>query len=215
MNQLFLGTATLCLLPALVEVADAHGEEPWVGVQPLAWTNRVIGRAFAVPFPNVAREVSIDGQACIAGSSFGFDVRDGEMFDMDERVRVDVKFYNPPIGTEVVLNYDRSDRNPFGTSSVRFSGKSSRFVRRTFVLNHARFANLGFNGSDLTIDVPYNGGSSNPDITVSIKRSHTTSIDPRQGQVAIVILDEFCRPTPARREFTTRPVVYLCQAPMP
>jgi hypothetical protein len=179
--------------------AHAHGDAPWGG-QPLPWTNRQIDRAIVV-YGN-GQVLSAGGRRCLTGQNLAFDVLDTYAFDIDETVWVDVELYDPPAGAEVQLTYDRADHAPQGSASLRSSGsESSHTHRQSFALVHARFANLGFNGTDLALHMLHGEGAPTSAITIcaiSIRRSYATPMARAAGELAIEVVDENARPTPAR-----------------
>jgi hypothetical protein len=142
-----------------------------------------------------------------------FNVRDESAFDIDESVQLEFLFYGRDIPERVTLTYDRAEAAPAMSSGVAndpaaietidlSAGEPSPWQTRTVELEHARFANRGFGGTDVPLSTSptYEADASGQHFKVTpheftvcaiqVKRSYTTPIPSQFGDVSVQVLDE-------------------------
>ncbi|MBI4166189.1 MAG: CehA/McbA family metallohydrolase [Acidobacteria bacterium] len=186
----------ICILLSAIPIctAHAHGVGPWG--RPLDWHTSQIDQVIA--FKSRGQKVSVEGRDCITGGYLNFKVSDEYAFDIDETVWLDVEFNLGPADSKLSVTYDRNDTaSPTGedTKQLQLPKRiNSQWYRQSILLERARFANLGFEGSDFAI-------SSEGQYTIcniSLRRSYTTPVRTVFGWTAIEVVDENGQPTPAR-----------------
>lgn len=191
---------SICLSLVAIPICavHAHGVGPWG--RPLDWHSDQIDQAITfLAGPLRGQKVSVEGKDCFTGNFIGFKVNDEYAFDIDETVWLDVQFYLGSAATDLRVRYDRNE----GVSSGEDADKqlrlpevsNTRWYTQSIPLEHARFANLGFEGSDLAISswtTPFTVCS------LSFRRSYTTPVSKVFGWAAVEIADENDQPTPVR-----------------
>jgi hypothetical protein len=181
-----LGLAALLPLQA-----GAHGNEARM-VEFLDWKS----------FPNVTRAFGtnrssfdgtanswfrpqireIEGDSCVVGELFGFDVDNRYAFDIDEPVELTLKVasqYTAPF----VVGWDRNGGTGSGTTQKIATDSTQTFQEIKVTLDRARFAGQGTQGSDFAIGAP--GGMALCDLKVV--RSNQTVAPAAAGQFELTI----------------------------
>lgn len=197
---------TCLLLSILFAVpAEGHGLGP-MGAEPLAWQSEQISGVVGGGLPTETHPhvVQVGDRTCVAGWWLNFNVRDEFAFDIDETVELQIEFYTSPDAGEVVLAYDRNDGatlfNIFidseltKTIDLKTQGES-RWQKKAVLLERARFANLGFAGTDFSL---MEWGKEFTVCGITLRRSYTTPLRANLGVVNINVFDAAGRPTPAR-----------------
>ncbi len=159
---------------------------------------------YALPRKGLPKLEEIEGQACMVGSFFAFDVDDGFAFDIDEEVELEITV-DARATKGLIYSYDKNGMGE--ATSIEFSSQTEgRLHRERIRLERARFANRGMGGSDIAVVATgamfgIDEGDTNT-ITVcsiALKRSHETPVPTEFGDVEITVLDETtATPTPAR-----------------
>jgi len=200
------GFISFLLLTLWFSAVHAHGVGPWGHV--LDWHTDQIDQVIAAT--KAGEKISVDGKECVAGGILGFRVNDEYAFDIDETVWLDFDFYLDAAEAQLRLTYDGG--TPSGSAwegeskqiQLPSTGKD-RWIRRSLALERARFANLGFEGTDFSI-APLNPGEPSADMpahqfticNVSLRRSYSTPVNEAFGAVSIEIFDAGGHITPAR-----------------
>lgn len=214
----------LLLFPILAASALAYGHAIGpMGVEPLSWQSEEISQVVGGGRPGYThpQDVQVEGRSCVSGNLLNFNVRDEYAFDIDESVQLELQFYVREIAEKVTLTYDRNDtapilssgiaNDPSTTETIELSpGVTSHWQTRSVNLEHARFSNRGFGGTDFSLATTptYEADASGQHFTVTpheftvcairVKRSYTTAIPNKFGSVVVQVLDERGRRTPAR-----------------
>jgi hypothetical protein len=204
MRKLLLIAGAHSLSILLGTAAYGHPIGP-MGAEALAWQSEEIGQVVGggSPVGTHSRALQVEGKSCVSGSSLNFNVRDDFAFDIDETVEVEIEFYTSPNTQKVTLTYDRNDGPPARSGFVDpemikiielRSESANRWLTERISLERARFANLGFAGTDFTLR------SEHEFIVcgISVKRSYTTPQPANFGTVVINVFDENEQRSPAR-----------------
>jgi hypothetical protein len=204
----------VCSLAALHGIATyGHPIGP-MGTETLAWHTEQISRVVgSLPQRHVRTSViQVQGRNCVSGGFLHFDVRDEFAFDIDETVELQIEFYTGTHAQHAILSYDRSDSAPEFNGFVDpdvirefelpVSGPA-RWQTERLLLPRARFANLGFAGTDFTIrfdrtDEAHASDSGALVCGISLERTNTTPRPVAFGTIEINLLDEDRQPTAAR-----------------
>src|SRR5262249_4294058 len=143
----------LVFVALLTSRVFAHGGGPW-GIQPIEWKNDQISQVIGLG--HSGRHVMVEGRDCVAGGMLGFNVRDEYAFDLDEPVWLDVEFALGATEQTVSVKHDRSDvaqdwvEAP--TIQIHLPARTDQhWYRQSIRLERARFANLGFLGTDFLV----------------------------------------------------------------
>lgn len=183
-----IGCLVLCVSSlALGFLAHAHGVGPWG--RALDWHNDQIDQVIA--FGGSGRKVQVAGRDCLVGTRLNFKVNDEFAFDIDETVWLDIAVELGASAVDLSVSYDGD-----GPRESLFEGRLTKATLpkamngqrhvQTLVLEHARFGNLGFEGSDFSINA-------DGELTIcelSLRRSHTTPIVEAFGRMALEVRDE-------------------------
>jgi hypothetical protein len=125
---------------------------------PLAWKKDRFSRVLALGYTDLgsngrgSTEIkTVGGQACLVGSTVGFDVDDQYAFDIDEAVELTLT-YVPELTTAqaLVVIFDKSGGDGRGSMEVVPERKGAG--RAQLRLERARFAGQGAQGVDLAIN---------------------------------------------------------------
>lgn len=183
---------------------------PWG--RALDWQNAQIDQV--VTFGGAGQKVSIDGQDCLSAGTLYFKVNDAYAFDIDETVWLDADLYLEAADVKLNASHDSNDLLGAGKAKpVQLTGSSTgRRHKLSLPMERARFANLGFEGSDFSIaaDDSLRKAFYSPSPTdarpprqfticnLSLRRSYTTPSRKVFGGIEIEVVDENGQPTPAR-----------------
>ena len=164
---------------------DSHAGEPIAGVG------------------TVARLEQRDGKACLIGSYFLFDVDDGFAFDIDETVTLELTF-DGELTDGYVVSYDHAVA-PRALKVPLQRRARQRWYRERVVLEHARFANRKYEGTDFSVGAlgslflnPEGAASEMALCDVRIQRRDASPAVAGRGGLALQIVDEAGDPTSAR-----------------
>lgn len=199
-----LVAVNLYLLPSAV--ALAHGIPSRAlnfRQQRMDWHTEQISRVMSYNGEDGGgRVITLDGEECLVGKSFSFDVKDGYAFDIDETVRVEVEFYQGLDAVDPVLSYEKNGEAKAAVrAKIRAYKGGSRSQKVTFVLERARFANRQFSRTDFEIATGEPGWPQHGKLTIcniSLTRSYTTAVLKEWGNVTVEVRDETGKAVPAR-----------------
>lgn len=197
----------LCLVLAAVPSGAVYAQGLRFG-HLLDWHNDQIEQVVAYGYGGGGQKISVEGKECLAGGSLHFKVNDEFAFDIDETVWLDIEFYLGSADANVSVNYDRHGTAPITWGDAKQlqlpKGTNGPWYQRSLPLKRARFANLGFRGSDIAIVAV----DRTPDLArparqfticnLALRRSYTTPARQVVGWTAIEVVDERGQPTPAR-----------------
>lgn len=195
-----LVVATCLIVGSISTTSLAHvhmGATPG-GPPPLGWSTEQIEDVIGYS----GSRVSVDGEDCLRGSSFGFKVRDPYAFDIEETVWLEAEL-QAHRDAKLMLNYDgawgmnRSTVRPIDLPKESNPGR----YKLNIPLPNARFANLGYLGTDLAISTSSEEGTNPQEFTIctlSLRRTHTTPAKHSIGVAVIRVVDEAGNPVPAR-----------------
>lgn len=207
MHRLVLAWFTLTLVAgSICANAQAHPRELW-GFHPIEWQVGEISEILSGV--EDGRNIYINGQNCLAARALHFNVRDQFAFDIDETVSIDLTFYVGSAAGRIRLVYDRSDVAPAtlmggdasASRELELAGApTSRLYKQRITLERARFANLGYGGTDFSIRSVGNGSVAETFTLckLALRRDHRNPVPAASGQVTIEVIDEQGEPTPAR-----------------
>jgi len=198
-SKLIAVLATIAVSSAVCVSLFADPNKP---PPPDAWRRgplRAVYSRFSMPLAG-----TIDGRECIEttgklnSTRLCFAVADDYAFEIDETVELEVEF-DTTVGNKVVVSYD-SNHDVAGGEKPRWPtarlDKSSRWMRHTFKLERARFANRLRKNSDIMITSP---GRRIRVSDIKIRRPNKPTQVEEKGRLILKVIDGSTgRPTPAR-----------------
>src|SRR5262245_14657873 len=172
--------------------AGAHGTEARRVVD-LPWTREHLTRVLGANRSELGlngskapeRLVTVNGQACVFGDLFAFDVDDRYAFDIDEPVDVMVT-YAPEHTRPFTVAWDRNGGDGFALSKEIAPEPGAALRTTTVRMDRARFAGLGIQHTDFAIGA--RGGITLCD--VAIARSGATRPAAPAGRIHIEVHDD-------------------------
>jgi hypothetical protein len=176
---------------AVVAVAASGDDARYSSL--LAWKRDRISRVFALGYTDLGVngrgpvEIrTVDGQACLVGSTVGFDVDNSYAFDIDEPVTLTLTYVPELTNAQIlIVLFDKNAGDGRGSIDITPEHTGSA-ARATVQLDRARFAGQGAQGVDLAIS-GRQGTMALCDITIT--RSGATKAPGAFGRVRLEIRD--------------------------
>ena len=174
-----------------VQPLEAHGTEAR-RVVTLSWPKARIARVLAANRSELGlngskapeQALTVDGQSCLFGDLFAFDVDDGYAFDIDEPVDVTVT-YAPGRTLPFRMGWDQNGGEGFSVSDPVTPEPGPGLQQATVRLTRARFAGLGILKTDFAVGA--RGGIVLCDIAVN--RMGATPPPAARGRVRLEVRD--------------------------
>ena len=145
----------------------------------------------------------VDGEYCISGSYFLFDVADDYAFDIDETVEIEILF-DRRRSTGFWISYDRNAMSE-PLEAIEFEESNELWHIHKVELERARFANRGEGGSDFALAGISAMWPGTPDehhriviCDLKISRSGETSTATKFGELKLQVGSNSAETTPAR-----------------
>lgn len=206
MKNLVPGSVGVWIALVALRVASVHAHELPSPSRALHWNNDFIAETYSfdsLGWGSGSKKIEIEGKQCLAGGNLLFDVKEAFAFDdyEDFLLELDVHGARPGSKLRILFNDARSVgwSTYTGASSSRIvslAEKAGQGVQRVAVeLSKARFANLGFEGSDIFVT------SSDPYILcdVLLRRLNPRSDTQKpSARLRVRVLDENGHGTTAR-----------------
>lgn len=188
------------LLSGISALAHAHEERLWTQ-PPLDWSTDQIEAVIAY---HSGRTVAVNNTICLAGDRFYFKVRDRYAFDIDETVWLQLELRRGAVGEGVMVGYDGLlgfGRRTAGHPVEMPQDVAAQWQSIKIPLEHARFANMGFLGSDFFLRSEAAPGARPSEITIcnlSLTRTAAVPMQKTFGTLQINVMDERGNKVPAR-----------------
>ena len=176
------------------------------GTTILGWQTEEIARVVSfTPYGSPGEVQEIEGQRCLSGYQFYFDVLDNFAFDTDEAVELVIRFDLAGSARTFRLEYDKNGAAAAPLSIDLPAAGKNRFHVERVRLQRARFAGRGEFGTDFRIaafspgtDVARSVKPRTTICDIRVERSFATPREQGHGWLDLTIRDEHGKPTPAR-----------------